>query len=299
MDDALKAEFLLKSSNLNDEFRRIFREQLALAISELNHVGITRQSGIHKARVCLKRLRACYQLLKQHNNETFKGINRRLKEASSRLSPIRDSEVMLEIFETVYSANQAFAYKSATSHLYNHLHQQSEYAQRQVAIAIPQASLMLRDCQLAIESYSGELITSEGFYNGIRKVYKRSLSTWKTASKSTRDEDFHQCRKAVKYHMYHVQLLQMADKRLKRRTELLDKLSGELGSYHDLCILGQHSKKVGSTSENLSELLGAIKKGHLKNAGKLVKLLFSENSSAYMRKLKILTATLHKGKKKG
>ncbi|MDX1699393.1 MAG: CHAD domain-containing protein, partial [Melioribacteraceae bacterium] len=86
-------------------------------------------------------------------------------------------------------------------------------------------------------------ITSKGFdaiSGGLRKTYTRGRNAMRQAFISPTAENYHEWRKRVKYHYYHLELLIPVWRRIvKAHTNEVHSLSEKLGYDHDLSLLSE------------------------------------------------------------
>lgn len=73
---------------------------------------------------------------------------------------------------------------------------------------------------------------------GMRKTYARARAAMGAASDSPTPEAFHEWRKRVKYHCYHMRLLRESWPTIVRARQVeAEKLGESLGNHHDLGVL--------------------------------------------------------------
>ncbi|MEZ4569167.1 MAG: CHAD domain-containing protein [Thermomicrobiales bacterium] len=73
---------------------------------------------------------------------------------------------------------------------------------------------------------------------GLRKTYGRGYDDFRIAVDEGSAEDFHEWRKRVKYHWYHLRILRdVWPSVVRARRDELDRLSDLLGDEHDLAVL--------------------------------------------------------------
>ena len=97
---------------------------------------------------------------------------------------------------------------------------------------------------------------------GAEKTYKRGVRAMKVAYADPTETTFHQWRKRVKYHWYHMRLLRnLWTPVLGARAGAIHRLSDLLGEEHDLAVLrrllGDSSGRFGNPTE-LHAVLGLI-----------------------------------------
>ena len=97
--------FVFQEGDLSAEFNRVVLQQTRLAREQLRSLTSKQLEGIHEARKCFKRLRACYRLLKSADNVTFRQGSQFFRDLSARLSVLRDTEVMSQTLLSLRAGN--------------------------------------------------------------------------------------------------------------------------------------------------------------------------------------------------
>jgi CHAD domain-containing protein len=78
------------------------------------------------------------------------------------------------------------------------------------------------------------------FSGGLEKTYTRGREAFARAYKTPSTKQFHEWRKRVKYHWYHLRLLSdVWPKQMRVQRKAADKLGDLLGNEHDLAVLRQ------------------------------------------------------------
>lgn len=79
--------------------KRIVGEQLQLAIWELSADRGATDRAVHEARKCLKRSRSAMRLFQSTLGKEYEEGNEALRDAGRKLSPVRDSQAPIEMFD--------------------------------------------------------------------------------------------------------------------------------------------------------------------------------------------------------
>ena len=259
--------------------RRIMLAELALARTYLTKrpSSLTEDEAIHEARKCFKKLRAALRLIRNDISEAhFNQENGLIRDASRRLSTLRDSYMLIE---TVDRLTQQYS-SQLQPHALTHVRQQlvSRYEQVRTEMLgnqahIAQVVAILDDVQPRLATLP---INSEGaavWRGGLRRVYRRGRRRMALAYDQPTTEHFHDWRKRVKYFWYHLLILQPlwqtangphADGQWAEQVHLL---SDYLGLEHDLAVLQDvilHEDIAAETAEsNLLLALIAHERGRL------------------------------------
>lgn len=286
--------FTLNSRQLDDftldsEVRRIISEQLRFAKIALDQTDQDKQ-GIHEARKCLKRLRACYQLLKHAPDSRGQAINRHFKEAARQVAELRDADILVETLGTLGDADSDTANSENHSQLRRHLEHQRSQLRGSFAEKTTVARQLLDQARSDISHLPAPLINKETLIAGLSETYKLGRKRWKKARRSGEDRDFHQWRKVVKYHLHHMQLLARFGDEFTRRINLLETLSDELGKHQDLYILNQHAQSSASNAKKLLTKITDKQRRLRQKADKLAEQLFSDSAENFRQHLETLLA---------
>lgn len=230
-------KFAFRTTELHSEFNRILRQQTLLAHEQLQKVTVTQVEGIHGARKCFKRLRACYRLLNPADKVTFRQGNRFFRDLSASLSPLRDSQVMRSALQSLSGGELVTADCPLFSELEALLAlrelEAAERATLQAGQVADRLKRFIRQQGLAesIPFDDGMLLL------GIGKTYATARRGWKQAVCSGGDDDFHYWRKHTKYYCYQIRLLAPLCPLPAGQLASLEELCTLLGDYHDLAVL--------------------------------------------------------------
>jgi CHAD domain-containing protein len=231
--------------SIPDEIRRVFFEEVDSAIGQLTtHATKNRDESIHEARKSVKKLRGLLRLVTPLiGRETYRKENQALRDIGRKLSQLRDARVTIEIFEPV--AKQAEARKALDSSLIQSIRgsledHKSETEQKiNVEKTLNSAVAALQTIRSHVNDYhlakGGELGNLE---RGLEDVYRRGRKAMKRAVKTPGADNFHNWRKRVKDHWYHIRLLGALDTAfIETREDDLKKLETWLGDDHNLVVL--------------------------------------------------------------
>ncbi len=273
--------FFFENRDFNEQFNRVAREQAELAITELHGVTLQDQKGIHEARKRLKRLRACYQLLKPLDRAAAQAGNELFKAVAKKLSGYRDNLVLLETTDSICERNTDLAADREVRNFRNHLNQESNSAAEDMSQHLQEARDSLRHYveQLTLSPPTG--FDAANCVAGVLATYKRCRKLWKQSYRTHVEDDFHAWRRVVKYHMHHMELLCNLDTILNARIHLLSQLSELLGSFHDLSVLKCKLAEQQAASASLSATVESRQREQLRQANKLAKKLFADSVAEF------------------
>ena len=232
------------NESLPDGIKRIVKEQIDQALEQLRESPEGRNEAVHDARKRFKKIRAVLRLVRDEIGEkVYKSENVCFRDASRRLSAVRDSYVMVE---TVDDLRERFSDQLA-SNVFDDA-RQSLMARHQESIEqlldeegrMEEVAATIETARRRVEDWPVEWEEFVAIYGGLRRVYKRGRNRLAKAYAEPSPEKFHEWRKRVKYLWYHARILQpLWPDLLDELADQLHDLSDFLGDDHDLAELRQ------------------------------------------------------------
>lgn len=223
-------QFDPKSSAVEETFRNIALSQIDEALEALASPG-EKRSVVHEARRRCKKLRGLLRLVRPAFPD-YRQENAAIRDAAALLSHLRDAEVLHETISKLAESSDSEAVARISAHLSAEPLPEppedkiTEFRLRLLAVRERAAGWRLR-------KESGDVLL-----RGLRDAYREDRGRMTTALASGDPADFHDWRKAQKYHGFHVDLLRKAAPDvLEADLKTLDKLSDLLGVHHDLAVL--------------------------------------------------------------
>lgn len=277
--------------DLGEEIRRVSLEQTACAIAEISGTD-AQQRGIHKARKCLKRLRALLRFARPAMaSKEFTEHDQRLRNIGRTLSASRDCQAMVESLEKL----QEHFGGGWNSRLLGGLRATFQGRQQREVIAMAQLTKettgALGDAREGFEGLvfdSGKLSVSAG----AKPVYARARKGLKHAFANGHADAFHAWRRDAQRHWRHMQLLAAAwPEEMSARITEIRALSQCLGDDHDIHILMGHVRTIGPDLASRREMESfydgcALRQHRLRfDAHNHGRLLFTEAPSAFARRI--------------
>lgn len=273
--------FAFQTSELSGELNRIISEQVVLAGEQLQFVTSPQMEGIHEARKCFKRLRACYRLLKSSDKATFHQGNQFFRDLSAKLSAVRDSQVIGETLSSLRLDNPGLS----DNPLFNELERRLASQQQEAVVQARVQALLVSDLlKKFLRQFNQTELLPLGEGNLLRDIAKNYAVVrrgWKQARRSGDDDDYHQWRKHAKYYWCQIRLISILCPPPKNKLDSLDQLCDLLGDYHDLSVL--RGRCVTMQSE-AGAVLGAIderRRALSRAAGNLAGPLFKRSAGRY------------------
>lgn len=237
------------------EVRRIAGEEIAAILTLLEQAPEGRQRSLHGARKRLKRLRGLLKLVREGDAAFCERENQRFRDIARSLSAVRDADALVETLER-FSATADAAAAPALAVIRDHLERRRQRIVREHAErdAVPAALAALREAQAALEALrlpSGRAEGARLLARGARAMVSKARKALKTARKGGQAEDFHELRKALKYHWMHLNLLgHMWPGRTKADRRRADQLAEKLGELNDISamydVLAREEAEIGA-----------------------------------------------------
>jgi CHAD domain-containing protein len=272
--------------------RRSAREQLDQALTGLADGTGDRHAAIHQARKACKRLRGLLRLARAGLGEkVYRRENGALRDAARRLSALRDAEALLETYDKL---DARFA---------DEVDRRRTVPVRR-ALAARHAALDEDDLDQRVAAFCGDLeavrarvagwpVVGHDFgvlASGLRRTYKRARQAMAAAGDEPSSERFHDWRKRVQYHRYHLELLAGCwPRQVGGRRKEIKALGGMLGDEHDLAVLeatlAAEADSFGMASARLVGGLAQQRRAELRAAMQpLGERLFAEPPQALARR---------------
>lgn len=225
--------------------RRVVREQIRGAIGDLTGKRKDLHDGVHEARKRFKMIRATLRLARGSlGEEVFLAENGWYRETGRTLSSVRDAVAMIECFDLLRKRFGgelgAEAAAPARAGLEARLHRIAEGPEGVAGLKARAAAVAtgLSGALLRVRNWP---LRDQGFRTigpGLGRVYRQGRGCMEQALAIPSDENFHEWRKRVKDHWYHVRLLRnLWPKVMDAYGREMKALSDALGNDHDLAVL--------------------------------------------------------------
>jgi CHAD domain-containing protein len=221
----------------DSELRRIARGQVDSGLDDLTDDD--RHGAVHSVRKRGKKVRALLRLVRGSEPELYRRENRALRDAMRRLSDDRDAGVAVETFDQLLASMGADAQLADLPAVRAALVERRDavvdegFEERLTAVRADLAAARERIASWEVDDQGFELVRG-----GLAKTYDRARDRMDDAYEEATSEAFHLWRKRVKYHRYHVRLLQgVWPVAFRARRTALHELTDLLGDDHDLAVL--------------------------------------------------------------
>ena len=193
---------------------RIVAERVAHAIASLESPFDANNAGVHEARKSFKRIRALLKLCRASESKSWKILDRIFRDNGRRIATLRDHEAVVEAIEKIIASHQEDAafpgetFRAARAlliarnrSLIQSLRLKECDPRSAVVAAISAAAEDFRQWRIPQISVGERTGNFRRTYRAGRRIYRHSLIGGGAHA-------FHEWRKRVKDHTYHLQLLE-------------------------------------------------------------------------------------------
>jgi CHAD domain-containing protein len=221
------------------DIRRIAREQLQGAIDSLGRKG-KRDEAIHDARKRIKKTRALLRLVKPELGEFYIAENTRLRDAGRALSEFRDAAAIIETLDQLHEKYRDELAKSTLDSVRRALLLHKARTERKAGMneTLREISSTLAQSARRVDRWP---LSTDGFPAigpGLVQTFRRGRKAMAIAARHPRPEHFHEWRKRVKDHWYHIRLLEdVWSDVMGGFANSLKQLEDWLGTDHNLEVL--------------------------------------------------------------
>jgi CHAD domain-containing protein len=228
------------NESLADGMPRIVGEQLDRAMAELTGDATDLPEAVHQVRKRCKKIRGLLRLFRGAFSASYSEENAWFRDLARRLSAARDAEAMLESLDRLC---EAFSEELGADAFATVRHAMVDRrAEVQDDVELPQrvreTTSQLQDARTRV---LGWRLDEDGFAaieKGFSRTYRRARKALDASYKDPTPERFHEWRKRVKYHWYHLRLLrELWPAPMKALAAEAKQLADLLGDDHDLAVL--------------------------------------------------------------
>ncbi len=231
---------LKAGESIPEGIRRVVLEEIDSAAGQLGRKSGNRGEAIHEARKSIKKIRGALRLVQPELGRIYKRENTRLRDLGHKLSEIRDAEAIIEVFDDLVAKYNDELQRNGLASIRVGLRKSKSEIEQ--AVNLDETALRgistLRAARKRVPSWP---LKADGFTaieGGLRNRYRRGRQAMATAKKDPTPENFHEWRKRVKDHWYHVRLLEsLWTEVMQAHEESLKKLETWLGDDHNLTVL--------------------------------------------------------------
>lgn len=270
-----------------ESLRRVAAEQLEKGLRELDEEDL--HEAVHQVRKRCKKVRALVRLVRP-GFAGYAQANRDLRDAARRVSDLRDAEAHLETLGALQGRYGEALDEAALEHVSRALRARRD-ALAEEHLEGPGTKQLREDLARILRASARWEVKGDAFEavgGGLARTYGRARERFEDAYDEPTVEAFHEWRKRVKYHRYHVRLLQGCwEGPMRARREALHELSDRLGEAHDLAVLGDALTGLeldGGVGGVIQALIDRRREALRRAARPLARRLFVEDEGALTRR---------------
>lgn len=277
-----------RQESIRDGVRRIADEQIGKTVEELDDSDLSDAGKVHQLRKRCKKLRGLIRLVRPGFEDVYQRENAWFRDTARALSTLRDSKTIIDAFDGLMDHFGDKVGRSEFDPTRRELVARREHLQQE-EIDLPQrlgtARERMEQARDRIGGWNGG-INRKALAAGLTKTYERCRRDLKQARKSPTPEALHEWRKRVKYHWYHIRLLENAWPELFAAVgEAAKQVSDQLGDDHDLAVLRStvlDDPEPFGGAEQIEQLAGLIDR----RRGQLQKRAFRKGRRLFCEKPK-------------
>ncbi len=221
--------------------RRVVLEEIDSATGVLGRSSKTkRDEAVHEARKSIKKIRGVLRLVRPELGRVYRQENNRFREVGRQLSQLRDAAAQLEMFDQLAEKFAGSVEHGGLSEIRAGMVRHKREIEKSLDIAkvIERASATLNAAHVRTGKWP---LSQDGFAAlapGIEQTYRRGRKALQAARKGQNAVAYHNFRKRVKDHWYHVRLLESVWTEIMQAHEAsLKELETWLGDDHNLVVL--------------------------------------------------------------
>ena len=233
--------FRLKAHEpVEDAVRRIALEQVDRAIAEIDNKRLARDEAVHQARKRCKKIRAVARLVRPVFGNHYEFENAFFRDTADELGGLRDAQVLLKTYDALTEANDGVDRRHFNSVRQRLVERSKEVASNTAAQneRLGKVRKRFSEARARIASWKLDADGFNAIEGGLLKTYVRGRKAMRLAYEQFSATAFHEWRKRVGYHRYHVRLLRNLWRPVFQplRHEL-ENLADLLGDDHDFAVL--------------------------------------------------------------
>lgn len=221
--------------------KRIIRELDEKIINEILYSGKPKHEIIHYVRKRCKEIRGTLRFLRPKHEFIYKKENTCYRDAAHEISLVRDLQSRVEATDRLFKHFKNQLDKESHQFIYDYLIE----VRNEIYNNKDKLDGLLISFSKKIKIAQGRVnfwpIKNKGFKTinkGLLKTYRCGKRAMIKAYKKPNTKNFHEWRKRVKYHWFHLQLISpIWPKYIKSYIAEIEQLAEQLGDEHDLANL--------------------------------------------------------------
>jgi len=252
--------------SISHAIRRIAREQIDKAIAEVDSPKIDSHETVHQIRKRCKKIRGLIRLVRPHMKETYEVENVWYRKSAERLSFVRDAQSLIETYDLLMDHYNDEVDRQSFGPIRRKLTLRlNKVSEDEVGLQDQLATFKERmeEGRERIPYWQLDELEPQDLVDGLTKTYGRACEAAITAYKKPSADRFHDWRKRVKYHWYHMRVVRpIWEREVSARSKDSDALGNLLGNDHDLTVFRKTLSKESDdfSNEEAVETLCALSK---------------------------------------
>ena len=287
---------ILIDESMEAAVQRVAREQIDKAMGEIKDSELDRHKVVHQVRKRCKKIRGLLRLVRPRFKNNFDRENAWYRDAARPLSYVRDAQSIFETLDKLMEHFQDQIDREAFASVRQQLTDRRRQVTEDKGSLDKQLEEFLERMDEGRDRVAAWQLDKKGFkavQGGLVKTYARGRTAMKQAYRDPSTEHFHVWRKRVKYHWYHMRLVQPVwPGPIKARCNEADALSDLLGDDHDLSVLRETLLEGDldfGGQETIQALIGLISQRQIELRAKAKQLgdtLYTEPPKHFIKRLR-------------
>jgi CHAD domain-containing protein len=219
--------------------KRVVTDEVESAGTQLSGDKRGRDEAIHEARKSIKKVRALLRLVSAELGGTYSRENARLRDIAGRLSEFRDTFVIIETFDDLKKRFRSETRNKLRPVRAGLIKKRNEGGREAaVGIVLDHAAAALGKAAKRVADWPLETDGFAALGPGLEKTYRAGRAALMLVRKDPHPENYHELRKRVKDHWYHIRLLESVwTGAMTEYEKSLKDLETWLGNDHNLAVL--------------------------------------------------------------
>ena len=296
-----------RGESVQRNLRRISLQQIDKAIAEVVRGKLNLQEKVHQVRKRCKKLRGLLRLVRSSFDD-YQRENEFFRDAARKLSHFRDAQAIIDCFEDLTEHFGHEIAPEAIARTRETLIDRRDAATadaKKLNDALEEFAIRMRDARKRATKWSLKERGFPALRGGLEATYGRGRDTVRETRHNPTAASFHELRKRVKDHWYHVRLLgDLWPQTLEVRCQAAAQLGEQLGGAHDLVVFRQALSNAPDhfgSGPNLSQLLSLADRRQAQleaGARPLAERLFAEKPKHLAHRLSAYWKTWRDGRKR-
>ena len=227
------------SESVTANVRRMARDRLDDAVEDLEAAvrGVDVHANVHEARKRNKHVRALTRLVRGSAPDLHDEVNATVRDAARLLSDLRDHDAVLETLDELVDHEDRADLTDAAADVRSPLEEARDVAAAAAGDDIDRALGMFAAVRDGVDAWDVP-DGVDALTGGFATTYGRCRDRLADVREDPTTDGLHEWRKRVKYHRYHLRILEPVWPRVwGARREAVHELSDLLGDDHDLAVL--------------------------------------------------------------